>query len=181
MGSRFRAVSGRPFSEAGYEGLLFEFKRIFPTCPICGSDLGYEATHRFVTYYVRCKSCEAVWQPSFNSRQKVDRLLLLEPDKDMRASSFVRKGDSWHRKGYKVEFWKSLALGGLKRGEEPTAPSHPPLTDLEEEVLDYIIKHGEEISIPQASEELGLSEARLKATIDKLKEKNYLEYLGKPE
>ena len=36
-------------------------------------------------------------------------------------------------------------------------------------VLDYINRHGGEISIPQASEELGLSEATLKETIDKLK------------
>ena len=66
----------------------------------------------------------------------------------MRASSLVRKGDveddyfgktNW---GYEVEFWK---------------------------VLDYVNRHKGEISIHQAGEELGLSEARLKATIDKLK------------
>jgi DNA-binding MarR family transcriptional regulator len=46
---------------------------------------------------------------------------------------------------------------------------------LEGEVLDYIDKHGGEISVRQASKELGLSEARLKATIGKLKEKRYIE------
>jgi hypothetical protein len=62
----------------------------------------------------------------------------------------------------KLNSGKSLNLGGLKRGE-PTAPPRPALTYLEKEVLDYIDKHGEEISVPKASEELGLSEARLRA------------------
>ena len=150
-----------------------EFKRIFPTCPICGSDSGYECVRRYLTYYVRCKSCGAVWAEAVTGPiWKLERrYFLVEPDKDMRASSLVGKGDKWH-KGYKVEFWKSLDLGGLKR--EPMA-SHPALTDLEEEVFDYIDKHGGEISIQEASKELGLSEARLKATIDKLKEKGYIE------
>lgn len=159
-----------------YEALESEFKRVFPTCPICGSNLGYNVTHKFLTYYVRCRSCEAVWQPFGSLRRRLDRLLLVEPDKDMRASSLVKKGDRWHRQyGYKVEFWKSLNLGELKGAAGPTVPSLPPLTDLEGEVLNYIVKHGEEISIPQACEELGLSEARLKATIDKLKGKGYIE------
>jgi len=63
----------------------------------------------------------------------------------------------------------------------PTAPEASPikvsfiLTDSEQEVLNYITKRGGRISLSQASEELGLSEARLKETIDKLKEKKYLE------
>ncbi|KUO42991.1 MAG: hypothetical protein APU95_02575 [Hadesarchaea archaeon YNP_N21] len=67
----------------------------------------------------------------------------------------------------------------------PTAPPPPPppspikvsfvLTDTEEEVLNYITKHGGRISLSQASRDLGLSEARLKATINKLKEKGKLE------
>jgi hypothetical protein len=162
-----------------------EFKRIFPTCPICGSDLGYECARRYLTYYIRCKSCGAVWAEAVTGPiWKLERrYFLVEPDKDMRASSLVRKGDVApfpyslppfykYNLGYKVEFWKSLDLGGLKR--EPMA-SHPALTDLEEEVFDYIDKHEGEISIQEASKELGLSEARLKATIDKLKEKGYIE------
>jgi len=99
----------------------------------------------------------------------------VEPDKDKRASSLVGKSDRWHSgRGYKVEFWKSLDLGGLKRETEPATPPRPALKDLEEEVLDYISKHGGEISVSKACEELGLSEARLKATIDKLKEKGYI-------
>jgi len=58
MGNR-----GLEFKKTGYETLISEFKRVLPTCPICGSALGYEATHRVVTYYVRCTSCGAVWQP----------------------------------------------------------------------------------------------------------------------
>jgi len=67
-----------------------------------------------------------------------------------------------------------------------TAPAMPPspppikvsftLTDLEEEVLDYIIKHGGRISIEQASKDLGLSEDRLKKTINSLKEKGKIEF-----
>jgi hypothetical protein len=153
-----------------------EFKRFFPTCPICGSDLGYDATRESLTYYVRCKSCVAVWKlivegPVWKMER---RYLLVEPDKDMLARSLVGKSEKWHKEGYKVEFWKSLDLRGLKKAEA-TAPSRPPLTDLEEEVLDYMDKHGGEISIPKASEELGLSEARLMATINKLKEKTYIE------
>jgi len=53
----------------------------------------------------------------------------VEADKDMRANSLVGKGDRW-LKGYKVEFWKSLDLGGLKRGEVPTTRPRPPLTGL---------------------------------------------------
>lgn len=151
-----------------------EFKSTFPICPICGSDSGYDVTTKFMIPFFKCRSCMAVWKlivggPFWKTEK---RYLLVEPDKDKRASSLVKKGDRWHE-GYKVEFWKSLDLG-LKRGAEPAIPVHPALTDLEEEVLDYIINHGEEISIPQASEELGLSEARLKSTIDKLKEKNYI-------
>lgn len=160
--------------EAGREWWASEFKRVFPTCPICGSDAGYDATRKFLTYYARCKSCGAVWKPIVEGPvwKTERRYLLVEPDKEMRASSLVKKGDRWH-KGYKAEFWKSLNLG--LREARPTAPSLPPLTELEEEVLGYIDKHGGEISIPQASEDLGLSEARLKATIDKLKEKKYIE------
>lgn len=64
----------------------------------------------------------------------------------------------------------------------PTLPSPPPikvsfvLTDTEEEVLNYITKRGGRISLSQASKDLGLSETRLKATIDKLKEKGKLEF-----
>jgi hypothetical protein len=164
-----------------------EFKRIFPTCPICGSDSGYDATTKFMTPYVRCKSCGAVWEKVVTGPiWKLERrYLLVEPDKDMQASFLVRKGDvapfpyslpPFYKcnLGYKIEFWKSLDLKGLKRASEPTA-SYLALTDLEEEVLDYIDKHGGEISIQEASKGLGLSEARLKATIDKLKEKGYIE------
>jgi hypothetical protein len=159
--------------KAAREWWLSEFKRIFPTCPICSSDLGYDVTTKFATPYFKCKACEAVWKlivegPVWKTER---RYLLVEPDKAMRAASLVGKGNRWH-KGYKIEFWRSLDLGP-KGKAEPTA--RPPLTDLEEEVLDYIDKHGEEISVPQASKELGLSEARLKATIDKLKEKGYVE------
>lgn len=162
--------------EAGREWWASEFQRTFPTCPICGSDSGYDVTTKFATPYARCRSCMALWQLVFEGPvwKTGRRYLLVEPDKDMRASSLVKKGDRWH-KGYKDEFWKSLDLGGLKGEAEPAAPSRPPLTDLEEEVLDYIDKHGGEISVPRASKELGLSEARLKATIDKLKEKSCIE------
>jgi hypothetical protein len=157
------------------EWWVSEFKRIFPICPICGSDLGYDVTTKFATPYFKCRACEAVWKlivegPVWKMER---RYLLVESDKDGRASSLVGKGDRWH-KGYKIEFWRSLDLG-LKGKAKPTAPAHPALTDFEEEVLDYIDKHGGEISVPQASKELGLSEARLKATIDKLREKGYLE------
>lgn len=126
---------GLEFKKTGYETLVSEFKRVFPTCPICGSDSGYDATHRFVTYYVRCNSCGAVWQPEiqmgpvWSSKYELVRLLLVEPDKDMRANSLVGKGDRWH-KGYKVEFWKSLDLGGLKRGEGSTTAPAPASIDL---------------------------------------------------
>jgi len=122
---------GLEFKKTGYETLVSEFKRVFPICPICGSGLGYDATHKFVTYYVRCNSCGAVWQPEiqmgpvWSSKYELVRLLLVESDKDMRANSLAGKGDRWH-KGYKVEFWKSLDLGGLK-GEGPTTPLPPPL------------------------------------------------------
>jgi hypothetical protein len=108
-----------------------EFKRTFPTCPICGSDLGYDISRKFLTYYVRCKSCEAVWEPTASGTPwKLERrYLLVKPDKDMRASSLVGKGDKWiggylwsECLGYKAEFWKSLDLEGLKT--EPTA-AHP--------------------------------------------------------
>jgi hypothetical protein len=138
---------GIEFKKAGYEPLVSEFRRVFPICPICGSDLGYDATHRFVTYYVRCNSCGAVWQPEiqmgpgWSSKYELVRLLLVEPDKEMRANSLVGKGDRWH-KGYKVEFWKSLDLVGSKKEEKPASPTYPPLTDLEKEVLDYIVEHG---------------------------------------
>jgi len=162
--------------EAGREWWESEFKRIFPRCPICGSDSGYECARKSMTYYLRCKSCEAVWKPTAEGPpwKLTRRYLLVEPDKERRASSLVGKGDRW-KEGYKEEFWKSLDLGGMKMGAEPTVPSRPALTDLEEEVLDYIDKHGGEISIPKASKELGLSEARLRATIGKLKEKGYIE------
>jgi len=127
-----------------------EFRRTFPTCPICSSNLGYEATRRFLTPYVRCKNCGAVWEKIVKgSIWKTElRYLLVEPDKEMRAGSLVRKGDVEHdyfgktNWGYEVEFWK---------------------------VLDYVNRHRGETSIPQASEELGLSEARLKDTLDKLR------------
>ena len=127
-----------------------EFRRTFPTCPICSSGLGYEATRRFLTFYVRCRNCGAVWEKIVKGLiWKTElRYLLVEPDKEMRASSLVGKGDVEHgyfektNWGYEVEFWK---------------------------VLDYVNRHRGEISIPQAGEELGLSEARLKATVDKLK------------
>jgi tRNA G26 N,N-dimethylase Trm1 len=135
-----------------------EFKRTFTTCPICSSSLGYEATLKFLTPYIKCRNCGAVWEkvaagPVWKTEL---RYLLVEPDKEMRAISLVGKGDVEYfphtgsgikrNLGYEVEFWK---------------------------VLDYINKHEGEISIPQASEELGLSETRLKATIDKLKEKGF--------
>jgi len=162
-----------------YDAVACEFTKVFPTCPICGSDSGYDATRKFLTYYVRCRSCGAVWQCYGSLRRRIDKLLLVEPDKDMRASSLVRKGERWHGDyGYKVEFWKSLDLGGLKRGEEHTAPPSQILTDLEDEVLNYIDKYGGEISVSKACEELGLSEDRLKATIDKLKKKGYVECTG---
>ena len=130
-----------------------EFRRTFPTCPICSSSLGYEATLKFLTPYVRCRNCGAVWEKiARGSIRKIERrYILVEPDKEMRANSLVRKGDvdwdsspyGWKTNwGYEVEFWK---------------------------VLDYVNRHGGEISIPQASGELGLSEATLKKTIDKLK------------
>lgn len=127
-----------------------EFRRTFPTCPVCSSNLGYEATRRFLTFYVRCKNCGAVWEKIVKgSIWKTElRCLLVEPDKEMRASSLVRKGDVEHdyfgktNWGYEVEFWK---------------------------VLDYVNRDRGETSIPQTGEELGLSEARLKAMIDKLK------------
>jgi len=130
-----------------------EFMRTFPTCPICSSSLGYEATRRFLIPYVKCRNCGAVWKEiARGSIRKIERrYILVEPDKEMRASSLVGKGDvdwdpspyGWKTNwGYGVEFWR---------------------------VLDYVNRHGGEISIPQASEELGLSEATLKETIDKLK------------
>jgi hypothetical protein len=136
-----------------WEGVVPWFTRVFPTCPICGSDLGYDATRKSLIYYVRCKSCGAVWQPSMNLRKELDRLLLVEPDKDGRASSLVKKGEKKWRiftsaYGYKVEFWKSLDLGGLKGEEEHVTPSRPPLTDLE--------KHAEALERYAALREKGL-------------------------
>jgi len=153
-----------------------DFKRTFPTCPICGSDLGYDVATKFATPHFKCRSCMTVWKLIVEGLgwKTQRRYLLVEPDKDLRASSLVKKGDRWHE-GYKEEFWKSLDLGGMKMGAEPAAPPRPPLTDLEEEVLDYIDKHGGEISIPEAGEELGLMDDRLKAIIDKLREKGYIE------
>jgi hypothetical protein len=125
-----------------YEGLVAEFREVFPTCPICGSDLGYDAITKSLVFHIRCKSCEAVWYPSRSlSTKKLDRLLLVEPDKDRRARSLVNKGEKgWHiftsGYGYKVEFWKSLDLGEAKRGEEPMTPSRPPLADLEKHAVD---------------------------------------------
>jgi len=131
-----------------------EFRRTFLTCPICSSSLGYEATRRFLTNYVKCRNCGAVWEKVVSGSiwETEVRYLLVEPDKEMRATSLVRKGDVEYfpytgegmkrNLGYEVKFWK---------------------------VLDYINRHGGEISIPQASEELGLSEATLRATVDKLK------------
>jgi tetratricopeptide (TPR) repeat protein len=107
----------------GYEGLESKFKEIFPTCPICGSDLGYDATRKFLTYYVKCRSCGAVWQLFGTLKGEIGRLLLVEPDKDMRASSLVRKSDRWHSGyGYKVEFWKSLDLARAKTEVKPELP-----------------------------------------------------------
>jgi hypothetical protein len=82
------------------------------------------------------------------------------------------------------------AVGDLKkhrshRQAKPSAPlpAVPPRpikvfstpTDLEEEVLNYITKHGGKISLSRAGKDLGLSEARLNATINKLKEKGKLD------
>lgn len=102
--------------EAGREWWASEFKRTFPTCPICGSDSGYDVTTKFATPYFKCRSCMAVWKlivegPVWKTER---RYLLVEPDKDMRASSLVKKGDRWHE-GYKAEFWKSLRILGFKK------------------------------------------------------------------
>jgi translation initiation factor 2 beta subunit (eIF-2beta)/eIF-5 len=45
-----------------YDAVISEFTKVFPTCPICGSNSGYDATRKFLTYYIRCRSCEAVWE-----------------------------------------------------------------------------------------------------------------------
>jgi len=94
--------------QRGEEYLASEFKRNFPTCPICGSNLGYDGTplsllsvpqeDSSIVYYIKCRSCEAVWglywvirwwKGPWNSEL---RYTLRKPDKDNRAVSLVGKG-----------------------------------------------------------------------------------------
>ncbi|MEM2394710.1 MAG: hypothetical protein QXG11_07835 [Candidatus Bathyarchaeia archaeon] len=35
-----------------------ELKRVFPKCPICGSNMGYDVTIKLVTPYFRIKGME---------------------------------------------------------------------------------------------------------------------------
>jgi hypothetical protein len=93
-----------------------DFKRTFPTCPICGSDLGYDVATKFATPHFKCRSCMTVWKLIVEGLgwKTQRRYLLVEPDKDLRASSLVKKGDRWHE-GYKEEFWKSLRILGFKK------------------------------------------------------------------
>jgi len=80
----------------------------FPTCPLCGSDAGYDVTSA-IKGHVRCKSCSTEWSSlDFITGATLDKMKVRELPKG--ASSYVvgghrlRRGDE-----YPVSFWGSLA------------------------------------------------------------------------
>lgn len=63
----------------------------------------------------------------------------------------------------------------VKRAAMPEKAKAPPTRRLDRELLDYIVEHGGEVSIPHASKELGVSEREVKDAIERLKRAGKIE------
>lgn len=78
--------------------------KYFPTCPICGSDAGYEISGSlklaFYKDFIRCKSCRAYWKSKdFRSLKELKELALWKESND-------GKGWSLKYRFYPLDFWK---------------------------------------------------------------------------
>lgn len=73
---------------------------IFPTCPICESNRGYDVSG-FLKNYVQCRNCKTKWvSAELGAGKKVEFLKLWEPSKDGQGNELYNKKKS-------VKFWRN--------------------------------------------------------------------------
>lgn len=95
-------------SKEQVEGLMSDY---FPSCPLCGSDEGWNASGIFKNY-VQCISCGAKWLSNdFIKCIELKEMELWEPAKDGKGSSLLRKK-------HPITFWQSLDIEQLTEKEQ---------------------------------------------------------------
>jgi uncharacterized membrane protein len=65
--------------------------------------------------------------------------------------------------------WRYLWVGARKLPKAPPRAKAPPERRLDRELLGYIAEHGGEISILEASKELGVSQNEVRRALERLK------------
>mgnify|MGYP001104889646 FL=1 len=108
----------------------------FPRCPICKSNVGYEARGLLSTsQYIRCKTCGAQWTSSdFVGYKDLKTLKLWEPPEDANMyAKFMSQSALKPRKTYPVKLWQALM-----KDEEIQIPTK----ERSAQIKDYILHHG---------------------------------------
>jgi len=91
-------------SDKKLRSLEKQMAELFPICPLCKSDLGYEFTG-WIRTFARCKQCKAKW---FLGDYNME---LTETSKDGTAFSLLGKA-------YPYNFWQKLKIEELKAEEK---------------------------------------------------------------